>query len=115
MPLQKAAALAWSDQKHVTNFRKIYKQNLILAKEILNINIPNSTFFIWLKVKDDQQAAKILWNKFSLRVMPGSFMAKDINGVNPGNGFLRISLVDNKDVIEEAMKRIKLFLQSEIS
>ena len=42
-------------------------------------------------------------------------MGKDVNGVNPGNGFLRISLVDNKDVIEETMKRIQLFLQSEIS
>ena len=42
-------------------------------------------------------------------------MGKDINGINPGSGFLRISLVDNKDVIEETMKRIQLFLQSEIS
>ena len=66
-------------------------------------------------MKDDQNAAKILWNKFSLRVMPGSFMGIDVEGFNPGKGFLRISLVDNKEVIEEAMKRIQFFLQSEIS
>ena len=42
-------------------------------------------------------------------------MGKNINGINPGKGFLRISLVDNKDVIEETMKRIQLFLQLEIS
>ena len=42
-------------------------------------------------------------------------MGIDVQGFNPGKGFLRISLVDNKDVIEEAMKRIQLFLQSEIS
>ena len=42
-------------------------------------------------------------------------MGIDADGFNPGIGFLRISLVDNKDVIEEAMKRIQLFLQSDIS
>ena len=42
-------------------------------------------------------------------------MGKYVNGVNPGNGFLRISLVDNKDVIEETMKRIQSFLQLDIS
>ena len=49
--------------------------------------------------------------KFSVRVMPGSFMAKDENGFNPGRGFLRISLVDKKEVIEESMRRICLYLK----
>ena len=97
-----------------------YDKNFSIVEKYLkpfykDFKLPDAGFFLWLKVRDDQQAAKILWNKFSLRVMPGSFMGKDINGINPGNGFLRISLVDNKDVIEETMKRIQLFLQSEIS
>jgi len=57
----------------------------------------------------------MLWEKFSLRVMPGSFMAKDVNGINPGRGYLRISLVDKKEVIEETMKRICLFLKMDIT
>ena len=79
-----------------------------------DFEIPQGGFFLWLKVKDDEEAAKILWNKFSLRVMPGSFMGKDIDGLNPGIGYLRISVVDKKEVIEETMKRIQLFLKSEI-
>ena len=73
---------------------------------------PDGGFFLWLKVHDDQKAAKILWNKFSIRVMPGSFMAKEVNGFNPGKGFLRISLVDKKEVIEETMRRICLYLKT---
>ena len=42
-------------------------------------------------------------------------MGKDIDGLNPGVGYLRVSLVDNKEVIEETMKRIQLFLKSEVS
>ena len=76
---------------------------------------PDGGFFLWLKVKDDQIAAKILWEKFSLRVMPGSFMAKDVNGFNPGKGFLRISLVDKQEIIEETMKRICLFLKMDVA
>ena len=47
--------------------------------------------------------------------MPGSFMAKDVNGINPGKGYLRISLVDKKEVIEETMRRICLFLEMDIA
>jgi len=67
---------------------------------------------LWLNVKDDEQAAKILWNKFSVRVMPGSFMGREVNGLNPGKNYLRISLVDSREVIEETMKRISLFLKN---
>ena len=80
-----------------------------------DFKIPDGGFFLWLKVNDDKKASKILWEKFSLRVMPGSFMAKDINGFNPGRGFLRISLVDKKEVIEETMRRICLFLKTDIA
>ena len=72
-------------------------------------------FFLWLKVKGYHQAAKSLWKKYSLRVMPGSVMGTNVDGLNPGKGFLRISVFDYKDVIEETMKRLRLFLQSEIS
>ena len=60
---------------------------------------------------DDKEATKNLWKNFSVKVMPGSFMAKEVNGFNPGKGFLRISLVDKEEVIEETMRRICLFLE----
>ena len=63
-------------------------------------------------MKNDEIAAQILWKDFSLRVMPGCFMAKEINGINPGKGYLRISIVDDQETIEEVMNRICLFLKS---
>ena len=65
-----------------------------------------------MPVKNDEEAAKILWQDFSLRVMPGSYMAKEINKINPGKGYLRISIVDDQEIIEEVMHRICLFLKS---
>ena len=61
---------------------------------------------VQLPLPDHISVAKVL-----NRIHP----SKDVDGFNPGKGFLRISLVDNKEVIEEAMKRIQIFLQSEIS
>ena len=120
IPIQKVAASLYDDEEHHIKSCVHYDQNFSIVEKYLkpfykDFKIPRGGFFLWLKVNDDQQAAKILWNKFSLRVMPGSFMAKDVNGINPGKGYLRISVVDNKDIIEETMKRLKVFLQSEIS
>ena len=120
IPIQKVAASLYEDEHHHTKACLHYDQNFSIVEKYLkpfykDFKLPDAGFFLWLKVKDDKQAAKILWNKFSLRVMPGSFMGKDINGLNPGMGYLRISVVEKKEIIEETMKRIQLFLKSEIS
>jgi aspartate/methionine/tyrosine aminotransferase len=44
--------------------------------------------------------------------MPGRYMAKEVDGFNPGKGYLRIAIVDDKEVVEDAMKRVSLFLKS---
>ena len=44
--------------------------------------------------------------------MPGRYMAKEVDGFNPGKGYLRIAIDDDKEVVEDAMKRISLFLKS---
>ena len=106
LPLQKASALAWSDQKHVDNFRKIYKQNLILAKEILNIKIPNSTFFIWLKVKDDLEFTKNLYKQKSIKVLPGRFLGRN----NMGKNYVRIALVHHNNITKDILLKIKNFM-----
>ena len=50
LPLQHAAAVAWADQAHVDVFREKYKKNFEIAKEVLGIEPPEATFYIWLKV-----------------------------------------------------------------
>ena len=120
IPIQKVAATLYGDDEHNTKSCIHYDQNFQIVKKYLkpfykDFKIPGGGFFLWLKVDDDEEAAKILWSKFSLKVMPGRYMATDVLGLNPGKDYLRISIVDNKEVIEEAMKRISLFLKSKIT
>ena len=120
IPIQKVASALYNDDNHQIEGCLHYDQNFELAEKYLkpfykDFKIPDAGFFLWLKVNDDMKAAKMLWEKFSLRVMPGSFMAKDVNGINPGKGYLRISLVDKKEVVEETMRRICLFLEMDIA
>ncbi len=116
IPIQKVAEAMYDDDKHQINACLHYDKNFEIVEKYLkpfykNFKIPDGGFFLWLKVDDDKEATKVLWENFSVKVMPGSFMAKEVNGFNPGKGFLRISLVDKEEVIEETMRRICLFLE----
>ena len=108
LPLQSAAAVAWSDEEHVKLSREIYKKNFEIAKEILKIEIPKATFYIWLKVDKSIEFTKKLYQNYNVKVLPGEFLARtDANGKNPGKGFIRIALVENEDKTRNALKRIK--------
>jgi aspartate/methionine/tyrosine aminotransferase len=106
IPLQKAAATAWREEEHVQYFRSIYTKNFQLAKEILNITIPESTFYIWLEVKDDLAFAAKLYEEKNIKVLPGRFLGRD--GV--GQGYVRIALVENEEKTKEVLTRLKDFL-----
>ena len=108
LPLQSAAAAAWSDEAHVQTSREIYKRNFILAHEILGTDIPKATFYIWLKVDNALEFTKKLYKEYNVKVLPGKFLArKNNNGENPGIGFVRIALVENEEKTKDALKRIK--------
>ncbi len=105
IPLQFAAAKAWNEDNHVETFREVYRKNFEIAKEILNIEIPKATFYIWLEVGDDIEFTKKAW-KQGVKVLPGSFMGR--NGA--GEGFVRIALVYNEQQTKEALKIIKTLI-----
>lgn len=106
LPLQKAAAIAWNDEKHTEEFRKIYKKNFELASEILGLKIPEATFYIWLEVDDELEFTKKLFELQNVKVLPGSFLGR--NGA--GKGYVRIALVENEQKTKEALNRIKAIL-----
>ncbi|MCI0500199.1 MAG: succinyldiaminopimelate transaminase [Epsilonproteobacteria bacterium] len=108
LPLQKTAALAWSEESHVEHFRNIYKQNFVLAKEILGIKIPEATFYIWLKVDDELEFTKELYRAKNVKVLPGSYLGR--NGI--GKGYVRIALVENNEKTAEVLYRLKDFLEN---
>ena len=108
LPFQKTAAVAWSDEKHVEYFRNFYKENFILAKEILNIDTPEATFYIWLEVKDEIKFTKELYKQYNIKVLPGSFLGRDGIGTN----YVRIALVQEPSVTKEILERLKKFIDN---
>ena len=106
VPLQEAAAVAWNDQNHVVEFRKIYKRNFEIAQEILGIPTPEATFYIWLEVENDLEFTKNLYKEKNIKVLPGSFLGR--GGL--GKEYVRIALVENEEKTKESLKRLKDFI-----
>ena len=106
LPLQYAAAKAWSDEKHVELFREKYRTNFEIARDILGVKLPEATFYIWLEVKDDIEFTKDLYKKYNLKVIPGSFLSRE----GEGKKNVRIALVQSKEKTKEAIKRIKDYI-----
>ncbi|RZV17577.1 succinyldiaminopimelate transaminase [Aliarcobacter butzleri] len=106
VPLQEAAAVAWNDQNHVAEFRKIYKRNFEIAQEILGISTPEATFYIWLEVENDLEFTKNLYKEKNIKVLPGSFLGR--GGL--GKEYVRIALVENEEKTKESLKRLKDFI-----
>ncbi|TLD82444.1 succinyldiaminopimelate transaminase [Helicobacter sp. MIT 11-5569] len=112
LPLQKAASIAWNDEKHTEFSRAQYAKNLELAKEIFspkipNLPIPSETFYVWLPVDDDLAFTRNLLQQENILVLPGSFLSRtDAQGKNPGSNFVRLALVYEETIIKDALLRI---------
>lgn len=109
LPLQEAARVAWSDDEHTLYSREQYAKNLQLAKEILGVEVPSSTFYVRLFVGDDLEFARNLLEKENIVILPGSFLSRE-NGINPGRGYVRLALVYEQEIIKDALLRIKKWL-----
>jgi aspartate/methionine/tyrosine aminotransferase len=105
LPLQYAATAAWMEDSHVELFREEYKKNFEVAKEILGINPPKATFYIWLEVGDDIEFTVNAYKK-GVKVMPGRFMGRNGAGV----GYVRIALVYDVEKTKKALNVIKELL-----
>jgi len=103
LPLQHAASVAWADQNHVDEFRAKYIKNFEIAKELLDITPPLSTFYIWLPVDNEIEFTTDLYKEYNLKVIPGSFLGRK----GEGQGFVRLALVYEAEKTREALTRIK--------
>jgi len=107
LPLQHASAAAWADQNHVNEFRAKYLKNFAIAKEILGIEPPDATFYIWLEVNDEIEFTVELYKNYNLKVIPGSFLGRK----GQGQGFVRLALVYEEEKTRECLTRIKTMLE----
>jgi len=108
LPLQHAAAVAWADQDHVDGFRQKYIENFRVAKEILGIEPPEATFYIWLKVDDEIRFTTELYKQYNLKVIPGSYLGRE----GEGKGYVRLALVHEAETTAEALRRIASFMNT---
>lgn len=111
MPLQRAAARVWADEAHVEENRRLYREKYALADEILGdmpgYQAPEAGFFLWLPVEDGEAAALKLWQETGVRVLPGAYLSRDIDGHNPGKGYIRVALVAPKEEMASGLTRLR--------
>tara|TARA_R110002049_G_scaffold44333_5_gene130006 strand:- start:58124 stop:59308 length:1185 start_codon:yes stop_codon:yes gene_type:complete len=116
LPLQQAAAAVWSDEDHVRENRELYREKYEIADRVLGnvpgYSSPQAGFFLWLPVENDEAAALKLWRETGVRVLPGSYLAQDVNGENPGKTYIRVALVAPKDETTRGLEAIRDCLYS---
>ena len=115
--VQAASIVAWNDEIHVKENRTLYRKKFDSFIEILNtscqIQRPAAGFYIWLKTNiDDIEFASKLYESQNVVVLPGSLLARDAHGTNPGKTHVRIALVAEKHECDEAAERIKTFIDA---
>ena len=106
LPLQRASAIAWKELSHVEIFREAYRKNFEIAREVLGIEIPKATFYIWLDVGDDIEFTKELYKTYNIKVLPGSYLGRE--GI--GKGYVRVALVYDEDTTKDSLTKIARLL-----
>jgi N-succinyldiaminopimelate aminotransferase len=118
--VQAASIAAWNDEAHVVDNRNLYRTKFaqvtpVLA-EVLDVKLPDASFYLWAGVPagwqgDDAAFAKALYEKEHVTVLPGSYLAREFNGFNPGRGRVRMALVAETAECLEAAQRIARFVR----
>jgi len=118
MPLQvqKASIAAWGDEVHVKENREKYREKFTkvcdVLEPVLSVTPPPASFYLWPELPgSDTDFARNLYTSGNIKVLPGSYLSRDINGVNPGNNRVRIALVAEIEECLEAANRIKTFIE----
>ena len=114
VPAQEVAVAAYGDEAHVEENRRLYALKFDLADQIVGDRYgyrrPAGGFYLWLDVTaqgGDEQAALKLWRDAGLRVIPGRYLARpQQDGSNPGSGYIRIAMVQDKETTAEALHRL---------
>jgi N-succinyldiaminopimelate aminotransferase len=116
-PVQAASALAWRDEAHVRDNRRLYKEKFDRVTPViathLETQVPDAGFYLWARTPvTDTEFARELHRRYNVTVLPGSFLARPAGGINPGEHHVRIALVADLDECLEAARRIAAFCQT---
>ncbi|KGM49837.1 aminotransferase class I/II-fold pyridoxal phosphate-dependent enzyme [Pseudooceanicola atlanticus] len=107
LPLQRVAERAWADEEHVIENRALYQEKFRIADDILNgvpgYQGPEGGFFLWLPVEDGEDAALSLWKHAGIRVLPGAYLSRKVDGDIPGKPYIRVAMVAPKEEMAQAL------------
>lgn len=110
---QAASVTAWGDESHVIENRRLYTEKFNTITPMLKtvwpaVEMPDAAFYLWVQTgQDDTALAVQLKRDLNITVLPGSYLAREAHGVNPGKGFIRMALVATLDECIEAAQRIQ--------
>jgi len=117
MPIhaQRASAVAWADEAHARANRDLYRQKfdavLSILGQVLAVDRPDAAFYLWPDVRgDDEVFVRELFRAKNVTALPGSYLARNVGGVNPGAGRVRLSLVASVEECVQAAERIRDFI-----
>ncbi|WP_374587969.1 succinyldiaminopimelate transaminase [Ideonella dechloratans] len=116
--VQMASIAAWNDEAHVQANRALYRQKFErvtpMLAEVLDVKLPDAGFYLWAAVPggDDIAYSLGLLAQYNVAVLPGSLLAREAHGVNPGAGRIRMALVAEIDECVEAAQRIVDYTRS---
>ena len=117
LPNQLASIAAWSDEKHVEENRRLYTEKFKAVLEILspvmNVKQSEASFYLWAETPiNEEEFAQRLFAEQQVTVLPGSYLSRTIDGINPGAGRIRMALVAGVDECIDAAKRIRSLIES---
>ncbi|HFD91809.1 MAG TPA: succinyldiaminopimelate transaminase [Gammaproteobacteria bacterium] len=115
-PAQAASLAAWKDEDHVRDNRALYQTKFDAVCEILcpvlDVHQPQGGFYLWPDVgMDDTLFARDLYAHKRITVLPGSFLSRTHQGINPGSGHVRIALVAALEECTRAAEEIRDFME----
>jgi len=117
--VQAASVAAWNDEQHVVDNRAKYRAKFAqvtpILSAVLDVALPDAGFYLWARVAgSDTDFARDLLATYNVTVLPGSYLAREAHGSNPGAGRIRMALVAETEECVEAAQRIVQFVQSRV-
>ena len=118
--IQAASIAAWGDEAHVIENRRLYCDKFAkitpMLSQVLDVKLPDAAFYLWAHVGkhcggSDTLFAQRLLEQYNVTVLPGSYLAREAHGHNPGAGRIRMALVAETAQCQEAALRIQAFIQ----
>jgi N-succinyldiaminopimelate aminotransferase len=85
-----------------------------MLSQVMDVALPDAGFYLWAAVPggDDEAFARDLFTQYNVTVLPGRYLAREVHGINPGQGRIRMALVAQPEECLEAARRIVQFVQT---